>query len=993
MIETKTLQLAGGISKQPAHERFPGQLEDANNATFAIVDGASKRPGSIWVAKVTGLTGGSIYRVHPINRSATEKYLVVYAINTLRVFSVDGTEAYVAGLSSGAATYYSQNNATADQLRFVSIADYTIIANTTVPLGVTTTPSFTVTAEWPTYEQMVAHTPTSLPGSTTINSAGDLSYHKTNNDSAAEPAGYYQYSVTGNTFPTIQFAAVASGAGGVPADWSGTTLRGFRIRFEKRQDSFTGGTWTAATKTLVKTNNWLSYNFQSGDQVYISAGTGWSAGWYTIVQKVDASTLILASGSGSDGVNVAGAGIGQEYRIAYNGTGGVLPSMHDVAQFIQTQLQGAGAIDALVEWTDTAADTGYFTITAPWRGGGAKVTTVTTNPSPPGGGAYDDSGGAFKPAGAVLVLGGGTGPRTLPYNQRWTRVAAPGDADGSIDQTKAPIKMVRQTAPSSGTVTGVSVANPTHITTGAAHGLVTGQTVAIAGTNTTATTVGSFVVTVLDSTHFTIPVNVSAVTAGTGTYTANAYFTYDFIPWSNRTSGTDATNPTPSIFKKNNTIADIGFIQQRFVIAAGEHIVTSAASDLFRFYLDDANNLVDSDPIDAPLSSDRVTIIDRIAHVRDTLYVTTLAGVQHALASQGPLTPSSVSFPRSTTLQTLRTPPVVLDPVVYVGAASGGKSELREAFFVEQQVPTDAANVSSHVSGTAIDAGLLPSDLQTLTAHANSRTVFALPAPGSNILYLYKSFWSGPRKEQSAWSQWTFDSGLRVSDPAVIDDYLYVLVEINSQFSIEKIPIYEPSAGSYPYTIHLDRQIPMASGTGTYSGGTGKTTWTLPGSLNDATINAGVTATTGTQFTVTGLGTTCTAVGDFSGTTVTLGRSYQFSLKLTEPYPTDLQAKVDYTRTPELGLKMLQQRMDIVHASSGAYDVVATWEAGTTGSYSQTFSFTPASGSTERAGKFCAWASGDLSRATITIQSSAATPVTICSFTQRGDWAPREYGP
>jgi len=66
-------------------------------------------------------------------------------------------------------------------------------------------------------------------------------------------------------------------------------------------------------------------------------------------------------------------------------------------------------------------------------------------------------------------------------------------------------------------ITGVSVANPTTITTGTAHGLTTGQYVTIRGTNTTASTLGSFVATVVTPTTFTIPVNVTLVTVGTGT--------------------------------------------------------------------------------------------------------------------------------------------------------------------------------------------------------------------------------------------------------------------------------------------------------------------------------------------------------------------------------------------------------------------------------------------------------------------------------------------
>lgn len=82
------------------------------------------------------------------------------------------------------------------------------------------------------------------------------------------------------------------------------------------------------------------------------------------------------------------------------------------------------------------------------------------------------------------------------------------------------------TAIATGNISAVSIANPTVITTSAPHGLTSGATIKIAGTNTTASTVGSFVVTVTDATHFTIPVNVSGVTTGTGTYTGFDLWVY-----------------------------------------------------------------------------------------------------------------------------------------------------------------------------------------------------------------------------------------------------------------------------------------------------------------------------------------------------------------------------------------------------------------------------------------------------------------------------------
>ena len=70
-----------------------------------------------------------------------------------------------------------------------------------------------------------------------------------------------------------------------------------------------------------------------------------------------------------------------------------------------------------------------------------------------------------------------------------------------------------------GNIAGVSIGNPTVITTAWPNGLTTGQTVTIAGTSTSAKTTGSHTVTVIDSTHFSIPVKVTSVTKGTGTFT------------------------------------------------------------------------------------------------------------------------------------------------------------------------------------------------------------------------------------------------------------------------------------------------------------------------------------------------------------------------------------------------------------------------------------------------------------------------------------------
>lgn len=66
------------------------------------------------------------------------------------------------------------------------------------------------------------------------------------------------------------------------------------------------------------------------------------------------------------------------------------------------------------------------------------------------------------------------------------------------------------------TISGNTAANPTVVTTATAHGLATGQTITISGSNSTPSLNGAQVVTVISPTTFSVPVNVSvAGTAGT----------------------------------------------------------------------------------------------------------------------------------------------------------------------------------------------------------------------------------------------------------------------------------------------------------------------------------------------------------------------------------------------------------------------------------------------------------------------------------------------
>lgn len=90
----------------------------------------------------------------------------------------------------------------------------------------------------------------------------------------------------------------------------------------------------------------------------------------------------------------------------------------------------------------------------------------------------------------------------------------------AVSTTGILVKRKASTPPSGITITSSSVANPTVITTAAPHGRVSGDTVTVAGhTGSTPAITGSYKVTVIDATHFSIPVTVTVGGTG-GTATA-----------------------------------------------------------------------------------------------------------------------------------------------------------------------------------------------------------------------------------------------------------------------------------------------------------------------------------------------------------------------------------------------------------------------------------------------------------------------------------------
>lgn len=131
--------LISGVSQQADSMKFPSQAVEQINADSNIVGGLTKRPPTNHVSRiVTGVAGNTL--AHAIDRDVDNQFLAIFRNNAVQVFDTNGNQKAVNYV--GAAIDYLATTTPQDDLKAISIADYTFVLNKTkIPamLSATTT--------------------------------------------------------------------------------------------------------------------------------------------------------------------------------------------------------------------------------------------------------------------------------------------------------------------------------------------------------------------------------------------------------------------------------------------------------------------------------------------------------------------------------------------------------------------------------------------------------------------------------------------------------------------------------------------------------------------------------------------------------------------------------------------------------------------------------------------------------------------------------------
>lgn len=911
--------LDGGIGQQPLWVRPENQVADAKNVRLERGWGASKRPGTLFDRKFSDYAHADL-RLFGLDYGDDGIYAVVYgrvdAGPVLRIFPDGAAEATLSGFggSDAANDYLDTNAATSEQIRPVQMQDYSLWINTTVPTVVTASDTYTIERTRPDYGTVIVY-------STTVGN-----YVKAEQDDVSQDAGYWKYQPGSYTYALTNFATLTTSWAIHYGYWddesTGYTPCGFKVAFRRKAlTGFTGATWTAATNRITKANAFTGYTPRAGDMMYLSAGTGLTAGWYLIDADAshtisdiyfEAATGLPVADQTDLAANVTDATysetnicrIGIEAEVIINvPTMDYQPaSMHDIAAELTRVLrQQPGLQNACIAWIPQAAG-GNFQITSPFQGNNSIVYDPTA-PTPALVGANGDLTAVNTPFdNASVQRFGGTGgvaPDASDSSQpeeRWVRAAAPAQPEALIDQDTMPMKLVRNTA--------------------------------------------------------------STFTIGPET----------FPP---RPVGTSVTNPARDLFKNGRKIKDATIYRDRRVYGgqAGE-IAFSASGKHTTFFRDSVNAVTDADPFDRTLPSTGGVGVEFFEQFRRSLIVFTTGAMQAEIDASDAFTGSTASITVSTRVRALASRPLADTAYIYFLARNGDFAQVKEYYYDDLRVSASAGDVTQQVPR------LIPATARQTAIAPQHGTLFILPDDGYELyqfFYVYDAAnLSDGRKLQAAWVRHSFDASYRICGITVIRDELWMLVERTTtvatasgsttrvtsaahglsdgnlvtfdrstttptldgawyvdvidantfdlytdsgrtipkattasgtarwclgDYILERMPLYAQAADDgWKYPVHLDRRITL---TGVHSAGT--TTFTLPSTpavgtgsaqfnglgstLNKIVLGPAFGADSGKEVAITGYtATAVTVTGDYSAGSVTLGRYYDFRLDLTPPF-------------------------------------------------------------------------------------------------------------
>ena len=406
--------------------------------------------------------------------------------------------------------------------------------------------------------------------------------------------------------------------------------------------------------------------------------------------------------------------------------------------------------------------------------------------------------------------------------------------------------------------------------------------------------------------------------------TATTTFTVKQFTYQARRVGDTNTNPMPTFVGKR--INKVLFFRNRLAILAGENVILSRPGTLGTpdFFIESALTVSASDPIDISAASMFPSdIFDGIEINAGLLVFST--NQQFLLASD-----DTVLNPDTAKLRSVSTynynkdiAPISLGTTISYLDNSGKFSRMNEMANTAREGEPNVLEISKLVPT------LLPKNLDLLT-NSRENSLILIGKTDSDIVFGYKYLSVGEKRQQQAWFKWKLNNPLLYH--FIINDEYFFLDTDNFLQSIKLIqsdtdPTF--TQDDVGYQIHIDNHTTISGGS--YSSSTNLTTFssvswmpnvTTPNYdlvLIDIDTNAArigryakTTATSTTSFTVP---------GDWSGVTLQIGYLYEFLVEFPRLYPVKIEGERSIS---DVNSSLIVHRLKLHFGKIGLYETTLT---------------------------------------------------------------------
>lgn len=260
---------------------------------------------------------------------------------------------------------------------------------------------------------------------------------------------------------------------------------------------------------------------------------------------------------------------------------------------------------------------------------------------------------------------------------------------------------------------------------------------------------------------------------------ADGTFTFKCADWSVRDVGDEDSNPEPSFI--GGTINDVFYHRNRLGFLSGENIILTRSADFFNFWMTSATKVQDTDPIDLAVSDNTISTLYN-AVTFDTDLILFSQEAQFMLSADGVLTPTSANLSPAVTHYeaSLKAKPVNAGRNVYFVAERAKYTTVREFFTAADNTDAkDVQDITSHVPN------YIPNGVYKIIPSTVENVMLYLTEGDETSIYVYKYLFIDSQRVQAAWSKWDMQGV--VYGGQFIDNYLYLIVERNGYYCLEKI--------------------------------------------------------------------------------------------------------------------------------------------------------------------------------------------------------------